>query len=111
MKKSVFRYMGGKWRLAPWIVSFFPPHRFYVEPFCGAASVLMYKPRPDSWNLGKDKSWGEIINDRNDDLTNIFEVLRSKDQAAQLKRLLKLTPFGRYIPIILRSLLNGWRES
>lgn len=31
--RPLLRWHGGKWKLAPWIVSQFPPHRVYVEPF------------------------------------------------------------------------------
>src|SRR5581483_7877961 len=72
-------------RLAEWIISHFPPHRVYVEPFGGAASVLMCKPR----------SFAEIYNDRWSVVVNVFRVLRDPDTAAALERRLRLTPFAR----------------
>lgn len=83
--RPALRYHGGKFRLAPWIVSFFPAHHVYVEPFGGAASVLLNKARARS----------EVYNDINDEVVNVFRVLRDPGQAAQLARLVELTPFAR----------------
>lgn len=83
--RPALRYLGGKWKLAPWIVAQFPPHRIYVEPFGGAASVLLRKPRSN----------GECYNDLNGELVNLFKVLREPDQAARLCELVRLTPFAR----------------
>jgi len=82
--RPVLRWHGGKWLLAPWIIEQFPAHRIYVEPFGGAASVLMRKPR----------SYAEVYNDLDDDVVNLFSVLRS-DQGGALVRALELTPFAR----------------
>ncbi len=85
IKRPVLRYHGGKWKLAPWIVSYFPKHRIYVEPFGGAASVL----------LRKQRSYAEIYNDLDDEVVTLFRVLQKQDTNQELKRLLKLTPFAR----------------
>lgn len=82
--RPVLRWHGGKWLLAPWIISNFPKHRVYVEPFGGAGSVLMRKPR----------CYAEVWNDLDGEVVNLFRVLRS-DDAAELVRLLRLTPFSK----------------
>jgi len=83
--RPVLRYLGGKWKLAPWIIGFFPEHRVYVEPYGGAASVLLRKPR----------SAGECYNDLDGNVVNLFTVLRDPDTAAELCRRIGLTPFAR----------------
>jgi len=83
--RPVLRYHGGKWRLAPWIIAHFPPHKLYVEPYGGGASVLMRKPR----------SGGEVYNDLDCALVNVFRVLRDPEKAARLERGLTFTPYAR----------------
>lgn len=82
--RPVLRWHGGKWLLAPWIISHFPQHRVYVEPFGGAASVLMRKP----------VSYAEVYNDLDQSVVNLFRVLRSSE-ADRLVADLRLTPFAR----------------
>ncbi len=83
--RPVLRYYGGKWVLAPWILSFFPPHRVYVEAFGGAASVLLRKPR----------SPVEVYNDLDGQIVNVFRVLQNPASGAKLAALLQVTPFSR----------------
>ena len=82
---TAFYYPGGKVKISSWVTSFFPRHRIYVEPFGGAAGVL----------LNKTPSPLEVYNDLNSDLVNFFSVLRDKEKAAELIRRLRLTPYAR----------------
>lgn len=84
-RRPVLRYHGGKWRLAPWILEFFPAHSTYVEPFGGAASILLRKPR----------SAAEVYNDLDDRIVNLFRVLRNPEESAALARAIELTPYAR----------------
>lgn len=85
ISRPALRYHGGKFRLAPWVMQFLPPHRTYVEPFGGAAGVLLRKPR----------AYAEVYNDLDGDVVNLFRVLRDEDQRARLIELLALTPYAR----------------
>lgn len=83
VSRPILRWHGGKWMLAPWIISQFPAHRIYTETFGGGASVLMRKPR----------CYAEVYNDMDGELVNLFRVAR--DQGNELRRVLELTPFAR----------------
>lgn len=82
-RRPALRYYGGKWRLAPWIISHFPEHQNYVEPCGGAASVLLQKPRSPL----------ETYNDLDGNVVNFFRVLR--DRPDELIRKIRLTPWAR----------------
>lgn len=82
-KRPLMRYHGGKWKLADWIISHFPQHRIYVEPFGGGASVL----------LKKQRSYAEVYNDLDGEIVNLFRCVR--DYGPELLRVVELTPFSR----------------
>ncbi|MEQ8628099.1 DNA adenine methylase [Ekhidna sp.] len=81
--RPLLRYHGGKWKLAQWIISHFPDHRIYCEPFGGAASVLLQK-RP---------SYAEVYNDLDLEVVNLFRVVR--ESGSELVSALVNTPFAR----------------
>lgn len=70
--RPAIRYHGSKFRLAPWIVGFFPEHVTYVEPFGGGAGILLRKPVVNT----------EIYNDLDSDVVNFFSVLRTQRRLA-----------------------------
>jgi len=83
--RPIMRYHGGKFRLADWVISYFPTHKCYVEPFGGVASVLMRKPR----------SHGEVYNDLDGTIVNVMRVLRDPVLCDRLVEALTLTPYAR----------------
>jgi DNA adenine methylase len=85
IRRPVMLYHGSKFRLAPWIISNLPDHKNYVEPFGGGGAVL----------LRKHPSYHEVYNDLNEEVVNVFRVLRNSEKSEQLKRKIELTPFSR----------------
>lgn len=83
IKHPLVRYHGSKWRLAPWIISHFPKHEIYVEPFGGSGSVL----------LRKERSRIEVYNDLDGEIVNLFHVVR--DYGEELSHRIYLTPYSR----------------
>jgi len=81
----ILRYHGGKFRLAKWVMSFFPEHHTYVEPFGGAAGVL----------LQKDRAYAEVYNDLDGAVVNFFRVVRDPETRARLIEAIVLTPYAR----------------
>ena len=76
------KWHGGKYYLARRIVEHFPPHHTYLEPFGGAASVLLNKP----------PSLVEVYNDLDGRITRLLRVLR--DHGEEFRRQLSLTPYS-----------------
>lgn len=87
MASQPLKWHGGKHYLAKEIISRFPPHVHYVEPFFGGGAVLFSKPA--EWIEGHS----EVVNDLNRGLVNFWDVLR--EHGSRLKDFLKLTPFSQ----------------
>lgn len=83
--RPALRYHGAKFRLAEWVMQFFPAHTCYVEPFGGAAGVLLQKPR----------AYAEAYNDLDGNVVNFFRVLRDPIQRQQLVDACVLTSYAR----------------
>ena len=87
--KITYLQYGGKASIARWIASHFPPHRVYMEPFCGSCAVLFAKP----------PSFTEIVNDLDGRVISMFEQIRENPK--ELAALLWATPYSK----------ENWREA
>jgi DNA adenine methylase len=76
------KWHGGKYYLCHRIIEHFPPHHTYLEPFGGAASVLLNKARAPV----------EVYNDLDERITRLFRVIRNHGE--ELHRRLSLTPYS-----------------
>lgn len=77
------KWHGGKRYLAKQIISYFPRHRVYLEPFGGGASVL----------LNKEPVEVETYNDLDHRITRLFQVLR--DQGDKFVEKARLIPYSQ----------------
>lgn len=80
---ALLKYPGSKWKVADWIISRFPHHKVYLEPFFGSGACF-FKKAP---------CYLETVNDINGDIVNLFRVCRERPD--ELSRQLTLTPFAR----------------
>jgi DNA adenine methylase len=82
--RALFRCFGGKYLQATNIVNLMPPHRVYVEPYGGAASVLMRKPA----------SPVEVLGDADLDIVSLYRAVKDPVQCAMLMFHMMYTPFS-----------------
>lgn len=80
---AILKYPGAKWSIAEWIISHFPPHHSYLEPFFGSGAVLFRKARSNI----------ETVNDLDGDVVNLFECIRRDPE--RLGRMVYYTPYSR----------------
>lgn len=83
MSNAVIKYPGAKWGVAPWVISHFPEHRSYLEPFFGSGAVLFTKSR----------SAIETVSDVDGDIVNLFEWI--KNDPERLAHEIYFTPYAR----------------
>lgn len=79
----VLKYPGSKWRISEWIISFFPTHHTYIEPFFGSGAILFNKKPSDI----------ETVNDLDENVVNLFTLIRESPE--ELARRIATTPYSR----------------
>ncbi len=83
--KAIFKYPGSKWGIAQWIISHFPEHHSYLEPFFGSGAVLFNKPRSNI----------ETVNDLDGNVVNLFECIKRDPE--KLAHEIYYTPYARSV--------------
>ena len=81
--KSVLKYPGSKWSIAKHIISFFPRHHTYIEPYFGSGAVL----------FNKKPSAIETVNDLDWEVCNLFNCIRKDSE--RLAGLVSMIPYSR----------------
>jgi DNA adenine methylase len=78
----VLKYPGGKWRVAEWIISHFPEHAVYLEPYFGSGAIF----------FNKEPTRVELINDLDQNVVNLFQIIR--EQPHEFATMISLTPWA-----------------
>ena len=85
VSRPLLRYLGGKWDMRAWVIAHMPPCERYVEPYAGAASVL----------LGRTRTRFEVLNDADERLVTLLRVLQTDEGERRLLRRLAFTAYSR----------------
>lgn len=107
------KWHGGKCYLADWIISLMPPRckkpnapapddtgwLHYVEPFAGGLAVLL---------ANDPEGISEVVNDKNRDLLNFWQVMQDGPMFDQFKRLVEAKPFAQEAWQQATAHLNNW---
>ena len=121
--KTPLKTHGGKHYLAKWIVSHFPPHLTYAEPFFGGGSVLLQRDENRDWYLeewvrlntpsdstecpplpARLRGASEVVNDIDSRLMSFWKVLRHRSHFEEFLRICQATPFSEEV---FRGVLAG----
>jgi DNA adenine methylase len=87
--KAPFKTFGGKYYLAPWIISLLPPrgsYRTLIDGMVMSGSVMLAHD-----GFGKS----EIVNDRNQLVTNFWQVMQDTKLFARFARKARAIPFSK----------------
>ena len=88
----ILQRMGNKRALTKEIVKNFPEHSIYIEPFFGAGGIFFWK----------EKVQYNFLNDLDDEVYNLFKVIKEKPQ--QFENLLRIAPKNR-------GLFSYWKNN
>ena len=83
--KQPIKWHGGKYYLAPWIITSMPKHLHYVEPYFGGGSVLLQKVYANV---------SEVVNDLNGELMNFWGALKDVEAFEKLTRMAQASPLS-----------------
>lgn len=95
-KISLIPYVGGKYFQCDWIISHFPCHKCYVEPFGGGASVILNKPISEI----------EVYNDLDSQLVDFLMTLRNNPD--ELFEKAYMLPYSRKV---FKEIQKEWKET
>lgn len=72
--RAPFPYMGGKFKVAKKVWEIFGNVRYYIEPFCGSAAVLLARPKS---HIESTTRLNETLNDKDGFIINVWRSIRN----------------------------------
>lgn len=79
------RRLGRKTKILEVLYSYFPPHRYYVEPFLGSGVVFLNKPQKTNYNF---------LNDLDNNIVLCYDHLTCPEKAEALVDYIEMMPYS-----------------